>query len=597
MENRSNNNIFNNCFYLIKEYTNSSAKNKITTEDDPNGDLGQLKELLISYVEKHFMEKKNFQVDISSAIAQLSLPAKNDYDMEAFIRRKTESLPSGKKNANWFLKSSRANTSIVNEDAPLNIAASGAPGTVSGNALEDDDSHSGVASVSSEAQMNEVFLENEDAMLLQDGQGSIPILDGLKIAPLSDSIKNANDDANIEENRQFKDFKLFENIDPESAKNKAIISNFDKKNNQIVDVKKPAHSENSNKKVAIPVLDNTDEDAGDIVSNDWQETIPASQRFSNKPSLINNGNESKKLYKKSQEIGKKFLDLQKATNNSYNSLSEKFDFIPADNLGKLKEELIARINELNELEPLDEHASASDLAIRDLRLAMLGASASLAKEYFRRITDPDNYYVSSEVTKSLLGTEGSLTPSILMNQSNALPRMSELKGTNDRKEIIRAREDSVVKAEIDIAIDEISANEEEIRGLLNTEIDSIYNKIKAKKKLVTDLEQEFALKESDTKEEYDKFMEFESDIFLDFKNNSFIQNYLKTSFEKIDSQKKDLAALGQRIEDIKNESDVTAPKLHYLIDKKELMNNDLDFITKTYEKLESEINKKIVNRK
>jgi hypothetical protein len=289
--------------------------------------------------------------------------------------------------------------------------------------------------------------------------------------------------------------------------------------------------------------------------------------------------------------------LQKATNNSYNSLSEKFDFIPADNLGKLKEELIARINELNELEPLDEHASASDLAIRDLRLAMLGASASLAKEYFRRITDPDNYYVSSEVTKSLLGTEGSLTPSILMNQSNALPRMSELKGTNDRKEIIRAREDSVVKAEIDIAIDEISANEEEIRRLLNTEIDSIYNKIKAKKKLVTDLEQEFALKESDTKEEYDKFMEFESDIFLDFKNNSFIQNYLKTSFEKIDSQKKDLAALGQRIEDIKNESDVTAPKLHYLIDKKELMNNDLDFITKTYEKLESEINKKIVNRK
>ncbi|MDY7573226.1 hypothetical protein [Actimicrobium sp. CCI2.3] len=63
------------------------------------------------------------------------------------------------------------------------------------------------------------------------------------------------------------------------------------------------------------------------------------------------------------------------------------EFIEENKFEWLKKELQARINEVKEIGKLDENSSEAERAIRSLHLNMLQASADIAREHFRRITD------------------------------------------------------------------------------------------------------------------------------------------------------------------------------------------------------------------
>jgi hypothetical protein len=238
-------------------------------------------------------------------------------------------------------------------------------------------------------------------------------------------------------------------------------------------------------------------------------------------------------------------------------LKESQDAGAGNDLSWLKEELKARINEVNALVDLDDSASKGDRAVRGLRLSMLRASADLASEYFRRIQSGD--YQPSEHMLNVINAdrEKSLSTDNLMDQHFGLPQLGHTK-TDDINQKIRemdveakARSNSILniktvrnneavaRLEIIKEIDQVARE----FGLQNTRLETM-EKIIDQNKLINSSKRFI----KDVKDGY-------GDVTLDLKINGVDLNDIVEELNKLSTIKKSVQSGLERIKNTNTEVD------------------------------------------
>ena len=334
-----------------------------------------------------------------------------------------------------------------------------------------------------------------------------------------------------------------------------------------------------------------DSDGGDVINNNWGEIIQATPGSRNNDEVTKN----KVLNDKKKRIADDLRNCQADITNELSGLNYLNPDI-SHSLKGLIENLKCRIEEVKHIEDLNENASETDRAVRDLQLLTLRASESLAREHYRRIIHED--YEPTEKTKNFFKAGGKVKPltlDTLLDQTTALPEASQMRVKTLEQKVKEFAEASEKQSLIAKSLLLISEKEKDIRKELTNEINSIYMEIESSKKLVDHIKNKLdEVEGGPAMREINLFERFGTGFVLNiFNKYPEVKKEFTTSRARLKEQQENLKILIDEIGSIEPQSnnDNEDLDLQDLMHKKNELIISLGKINKDYRMLESETNK------